>query len=167
MLKRSIHIAVCGLLLLAGVEARAELPAVFLAGPGAADVREAASCGEAAEMHLPTDMSYTTWLHDPAIFAEEQGDRTELRLVEEPDVTTIKLTGLVPPIHFRLGEAEIPEDSIAQIRSVLDRMRNRTNVRLHFVGHADSLPLGGELQETFGDNLGLSPRHSCLLGCSS
>jgi hypothetical protein len=35
-------------------------------------------------------------------------------------------------------------------------MRDRTNVRLHFVGHADTLPLSEALQAVFGDNVGLS-----------
>jgi len=35
-------------------------------------------------------------------------------------------------------------------------MRDRNNVRLHFVGHADSLLLRGDLIELYGDNVGLS-----------
>ena len=35
-------------------------------------------------------------------------------------------------------------------------MRGRANVRLHFVGHADPLPLRGELINIYGDNIGLS-----------
>ena len=69
---------------------------------------------------------------------------------------TIKLDNLVPPIHFGLGEAEITEDYLKLLRNVLDSMRDRTNVRLHFVGHADSLPLRGELIEQYVDNVGLS-----------
>ena len=40
--------------------------------------------------------------------------------------------------------------------SILERMRDRINVRLHLVGHADSRPLSPELQAIFGDNAGLS-----------
>jgi hypothetical protein len=35
-------------------------------------------------------------------------------------------------------------------------MRDRRNVRLHFVGHADSQPLSGALTQVYGDNSGLS-----------
>ncbi|MCP4335511.1 MAG: OmpA family protein, partial [Gammaproteobacteria bacterium] len=112
--------------------------------------------GEAAEMHLPADQSFTPWIHDQAIFEEDEGDRTEMREVVEQDVKTIKLDNLVPPIHFGLGEAEISENYLKFLRNVLVSMRDRANVRLHFVGHTDSLPLRGDLIELYGDNVVLS-----------
>ena len=119
-------------------------------------VRETDVRGEAAEMHLPADQSLTPWIHDPAIFEKDEGDRTEMRKVVEPDVKTIKLNNLVPPVHFGLGEVEITENYLKILRGVLDSMRDRANVRLHFLGHADSLPLRGELIKIYGDNVGLS-----------
>ena len=120
------------------------------------EIRETDASGEAVEMHLSVDQSITPWIHDPAIFEKDEGDRTETRKVVEQNFKTIKIDNLVPPIHFGLGEAEITEDYLKLLRDVLDRMRGRTNVRLHFVGHADSLPLRGELIELYGDNIGLS-----------
>jgi len=69
---------------------------VTVAGTGVASsevtgVRETHVGGEAAEMHLPTDQPLTPWVHDPAIFEKDEGDRTELREVVEKEVTTIKL----------------------------------------------------------------------------
>jgi outer membrane protein OmpA-like peptidoglycan-associated protein len=101
-------------------------------------VRETDVNGEAVEKHLPVDQSITPWIHDPAIFEKDEGDRTEMRKVVEQNFKTIKLHNLVPPIHFGLGEVEITEDYLKLLRNVLDSMRDRTNVRLHFVGHADS-----------------------------
>ena len=66
-------------------------------------VRETDASGEAVEMHLPVDQSITPWIHDPAIFEKDEGDRTEIRKVVEQDFKTIKLDNLVPPIHFGLG----------------------------------------------------------------
>ncbi|MDF1526735.1 MAG: isopeptide-forming domain-containing fimbrial protein [bacterium] len=111
---------------------------------------------EAAETHLPMDVPVTPWLHDPAIFEVDEGDRTEMRQVAEQEVTTIKLDNLVRPIHFELGKIDITEEYIAMLRDVLDSMRGRTNVRLHFVGHSDSLALRGDLADIYGDNVGLS-----------
>lgn len=111
---------------------------------------------EAAEMHLPVDQPFTLWVHDPAIFEKDEGDRTELRKVVEQEVKTVKLDNLVPPIHFGLGEVEITEDYLKILRDVLVSMRGRTNVRLHFVGHADNLALRGELLNIYNDNVGLS-----------
>ncbi len=106
---------------------------VTVAGAEAASGVET-GVGEAAEMHLPADQPFTPWIHDQAIFEEDEGDRTEMREVVEQDVKTIKLDNLVPPIHFGLGEAEIPENYLKFLRNVLDSMRDRANVRLHFVG---------------------------------
>ena len=111
---------------------------------------------EASEMHLPVDQPVTKWLHDPAVFEEDEGDRTEMREVVEQEVTTVKVDDLIAPIHFELGKIQITEKYIAMLRDVLDSMRGRTNVRLHFVGHADSLALSGELIKIYGDNVGLS-----------
>jgi len=119
-------------------------------------VRETDAGMDAVEMHLPADQSLTPWIHDPAIFEKDEGDHTEMRAVVEQDVKTVKLNNLVPPVHFGLGEVEITESYLKILRDVLDSMRDRTNVRLHFVGHADSLPLRGELIEMYGDNVGLS-----------
>jgi len=151
MLKRSLAItllpfALAGALACGGAATRAF----------ADDTRETAVSGEASERHLPTDREIRAWLQDPAVFAEDQGDSTELKQVLEQNVRTIKLTNVIPAIHFRQGEAAIPEEYLQQLRAVLEKMRDRANVRLHFVGHADSQALSGELQAEFGDNVGLS-----------
>lgn len=144
MLKRRIAILCWFSLLAAGAEASSP------------EATASAVRGEAVEMHLPLDPGFTPWLLDPAIFEEDQGDRVEMRQVIEQEVKTIKLENLVAPIRFREGEAQIPEDYIETLRGVLSSMRHRRNVRLHFVGHADSQPLSNLLQLIFGDNTGLS-----------
>jgi flagellar motor protein MotB len=120
------------------------------------EARETDAGGEAVETHLPADQPFRPWIHDPAIFEEDEGDRMEMQEVVEQDIKTVKLHNLVPPIHFGLGEAEIPENYLKLLRNVIESMRDRANVRLHFVGHADSLPLRGDLIERYGDNVGLS-----------
>jgi flagellar motor protein MotB len=147
LLKHSITILCLCVVTAAGAEAAAGVET---------EVRETDVRGEAAEMHLPADQSLTPWIHDPAIFKEDEGDHTEMREVVEKDVKTIKLDNLVPPIHFGLGEAKIPKDYLERLRDVLDSMRDRDNVRLHFVGHTDSLLLKGDLIDRYGDNVGLS-----------
>jgi flagellar motor protein MotB len=119
-------------------------------------VRETGAPEEADEMHLPADQPFTSWIHDPAALKKDGGDRTEMREVVKKEAKTIKLDNLIPPVHFGLGEAKIPENYIKLLRKVLDSMRGRKNVRLHFVGHADSLPLRGDLIALYGDNVGLS-----------
>jgi len=147
LLQRGIAVLCVAVVLATGAEAS------FF---GNARVRESDTEAAAAESHLPTDSSLTPWIHDPAIFDADEGDRTEMRPVVEKEVTTIKVDDLVPPIHFGLGEAEIPDNYLQLLRAVLDRMRDRENVRLHFIGHTDNLPLYGELKQRYGDNVGLS-----------
>jgi flagellar motor protein MotB len=157
MVKRSIPLIV--FLLLSGAGANTVVCAKSAPAETvktAAETREAAACGEAAEKHLPKDTPLTPWLLDPAVFAENQGDRTEKRLVAEKEVKTVKLANLVPPIRFRTGEADIPDDYLALLRGVLEKMRDRNNVRLHFVGHADPQSLIGPLKAKYRDNTGLS-----------
>ncbi|MGD1999153.1 MAG: OmpA family protein [Desulfobacterales bacterium] len=123
---------------------------------GETGVRETASREAASEIHLPADQPFTPWIHDPAVFEEDEGDRTEMGETIEQDAKTIKVDNLVPPIHFGLGEAEIPDNYLERLREVLDSMRDRLNVRLHFIGHTDNLPLRDSLQKRYGDNVGLS-----------
>ncbi|MDK2847643.1 MAG: hypothetical protein PWP34_996 [Desulfuromonadales bacterium] len=121
-----------------------------------AGVRETTAPGEDAEKHLDPARPLTSWLHDPSIFDEAQGDRIETRQVAERQVETIKLENLVPAILFPLGKAEIPDDYLPRLRKVLRDMRDRENVRLHLVGHTDPVSLTPALQKIYGDNLGLS-----------
>jgi flagellar motor protein MotB len=117
---------------------------------------EETGLGEAVERHLANDVGVTEWVHDPELLATEAGDRLETREVLAEDVETIKLTGLVPPIRFESGVADISQSYIETLRDILDSMRHLQNVRLHLVGHADSQPLSDSLAQVYGDNAGLS-----------
>ncbi len=154
MLKRSIPIFLLCVVLVSTAEAGVFSFMETFTDP--MEVRETTASGEDAERHLAPDQPLTPWLHDPSIFDEAQGDRIETRQVMERQVKTIKLDNLVPPILFPLGQAEIPAGYLERLRKVLHDMRDRENVRLHFVGHADPLSLTPALQKIFGDNLGLS-----------
>ena len=79
-----------------------------------------------------------------------------MKKVIEKDKKTIKLQNVVPPIHFASGEAQIPEGYVQRLRDVLDSMKEKDNVRLHFVGHTDNAQLFGEVKQKYGDNLTLS-----------
>ena len=112
--------------------------------------------GSAVEEHLGIEDNFNIWAHDPSIYNIDQGDHVETQQVVQPALQTVKLDHLVPPILFPLGVAEIPDETIEKLRIILDNMRDRLNVRLHFVGHTDNLQLRGELVKRFGDNIGLS-----------
>ena len=112
--------------------------------------------GEAAERHLSLDGPQTKWVQDPDRVDTELGDSIELRETLVDALETIKLSNLVPPVHFQTGVADIPDTTVASLADILERMQDRLNVRLHLVGHADNRPLSPRLIEIYGDNAGLS-----------
>jgi hypothetical protein len=112
--------------------------------------------GEATERHLPAELDLTPWVHDPAVLGTTAGDRVELREVAAERPETVKLTGVVPPVRFASGVAQIPDSTLTELRAVLARLSGERNVRLHLVGHADTQPLSPALAAVFGDNEGLS-----------
>ncbi len=129
-----------------------------LAWPAMAPARdvEEVPIGESAERHLPADLDFMQWVQDPDRVAAEEGDRIELREITEEKPETVKLAGVVPPIRFASGVAEIPDSTVRELGEILESMRDRANVRLHLVGHADDRPLSPRLAAIFGDNAGLS-----------
>jgi flagellar motor protein MotB len=141
MTKRNLLLLLCATLTSAGVHAQ------FIPEP---------SRGEAVERHLPGDQTFMQWVHDPELLGTEAGDRIEVQKVASEELETVKLTNLVPPVRFESGVAEIPDSTVAELRNILDTMRDRRNVRLHLVGHADTQPLSPALAAIFVDNEGLS-----------
>jgi flagellar motor protein MotB len=112
--------------------------------------------GAATERHLPGSDAFELWAQDPQRVRTEVGDHLEEREVLADQTETVKLTKLVPPIHFASGVADIPASTIASLRAILDGMRHLDNVRLHLIGHADTQPLSSGLAGIYGDNAGLS-----------
>ncbi|MEJ2130314.1 MAG: OmpA family protein, partial [Gammaproteobacteria bacterium] len=121
----------------------------------AAQVDEA-PIGEAAERHLSTDAPLMQWVQDPDRVHAEEGDRLEVREKVTDELETIKISGLVAPIYFESGVANIPATTVQSLSDIFDRMKHRRNVRLHLVGHADNERLSPRLARIYGDNFGLS-----------
>jgi flagellar motor protein MotB len=115
-----------------------------------------APLGSGVERQLPTEQPYAPWARDPEQILTEAGDHLEPRQKLTESFETVKLKNVIPPIHFESGIATIPDSYVATLRKALDGLRDRRNVRLHLVGHADNQPLSAMLARTFGDNAGLS-----------
>ena len=114
------------------------------------------SMGEAVERHLSLDTPFMQWVQDPDRIDTEASDTIEMREGLTDGLETIKLTGLVPAIYFETGVAKIPGDTVESLGEILGSMRDRMNLRLHLVGHADDQRLSSRLVEIYGDNMGLS-----------
>lgn len=116
---------------------------------------KSAAPGASVEQHVGADAPRTPWLGGAGADTKT-GDTLEVRKLPAADIRIVKLQNVVPPIRFGSGEATIPEDYLARLRAILQRMQERSNVRLHFVGHTDNVALQGALRQTYGDNLALS-----------
>ncbi|RLA26053.1 MAG: flagellar motor protein MotB, partial [Gammaproteobacteria bacterium] len=132
------------------------LASLFAIAPSSAQEVDEAPMGEAVERHLSIDEPFMPWMQDPERFELELGDTIETREVLADDLETIKLGNLVEPIRFASGIADIPDSTVESLGEILQRMRDRRNVRLHLVGHADNRPLSPAAVEIYGDNEGLS-----------
>ncbi len=112
--------------------------------------------GENTERQLPPDEIFTLWVQDETFFKPHEEDRIEMEKVLDKKYETFKLENAVPSIGFNSGEADIPQSAVTKLRTVLDGMKHRANVRVHFVGHTDSDKLSPELRAKYVDNIGLS-----------
>jgi len=112
--------------------------------------------GSAVERQMPMEQPFAPWARDPEQIRTEAGDRLEPRQKLTESFETVKLKNVIPPIHFESGVAKIPDNYVETLRKTLEGLRDRRNVRLHLVGHADNQPLSPMLARTFGDNAGLS-----------
>ena len=112
--------------------------------------------GANTERQLPPDEVFTLWVQDETFFKPKQEDRVEVRKVLEKEAKTFKLDNVVKPIPFKSGVADIPDEYVTRLREILTSMKNRANVRLHFIGHTDADPLSGATKAKYGDNIGLS-----------
>jgi len=108
------------------------------------------------ERHLSTDQTFRQWSQDPDALKDERGDKLEVRQVPAEKLETVKMKNVVPPIHFESGVAKIPPGDVETLGRILEGMKGRRNVRVHFVGHADAQPLSDALAKVYGDNAGLS-----------
>ncbi len=118
-------------------------------------VLESSSLGANVEQQSGVDVTSRPWARPEDVNAK-QGDTLEVQKVPTKAVKTVKLQNVVPPIHFGSAEADIPEGYTKLLRDVLARMQGRNNVRLHFVGYADNVPLIGEALAKYGSNQVLS-----------
>ncbi|MCW8934373.1 MAG: OmpA family protein [Gammaproteobacteria bacterium] len=128
-------------------EGHIESPAITL---------ESHDIGENTEQHLPPSAVFNLWIQDETFFRPKEEDRVELQKVLQKDAETFKLENAVKPIPFSSGQEVIPEQFVTELKQLLDTMKNRANVRVHFIGHSDNDALGAASKAKYGDNIGLS-----------
>lgn len=108
------------------------------------------------ERHLPGDQDFALRARDPDMVKHDAGDRMEKRQIASQVMETVKLTDVIAPLHFDSGVINIRQSDIDKVRAAMDKVRDKANVRLHIVGHADDQRLSPALAIRYGDNAGLS-----------
>src|SRR5438132_14045119 len=73
----------------------------------------------------------------------------------------MKQVSINPTINYVSVVEKITDNYVETLRKALEGLRDRRNVRLHLVGHADNQGLSPALARTFGDNAGLSRERAC------
>ncbi len=96
------------------------------------------------------------WEKNKAQYKQQKKDKIVIKNVLQKNVKTHKLKNAIPAISFESGTAKIPANGVKKLRKKLRQMRNRSNVRLHFIGHSDSDKLGSALRAKYINNIGLS-----------
>ena len=121
---------------------------------GAAGVRDTGTIGASTEQYPTGEGVFVPETKSEP--QEKAGDTLEKKQVMQKVAKTVKLQNVVPPIHFGSGKAEIPPEYVGMLRNILGKMKNRANVRLHFVGYSDNVQLSIQLAQKYEDNAGLS-----------
>jgi len=118
------------------------------------DIVETSRLNNNTEQHLPLDTPFIPWQQQIEESSEEE--TFELKKVLQKTAKTKKLKNVVPPILFKSGKADIPEEYVDKLREILRSMEDRANVKLHFIGHTDNTKLYGAAKKKYGSNLELS-----------
>ena len=149
-------------MILSSVVVRVALPVTLLmtsiniSAETASDTMDTGSPAENVEKHLIIDSQTKQWIQKEYIGNTEQENKEEIKKVLQQNATTVKLENVVPPIQFKSGQADIPENYVELIRDILNGMKSKVNVRLHFIGHTDNVKLSGALKKKYINNTGLS-----------
>ena len=87
--------------------------------------------------------------NEPQLCPEAAGAETVTRIYNSP-------SGAIPPIQYADSKPVIPDDYAARLRSILDEVKDKTNVRLRFVGYTNNERLDRRTAMAYGDDIGLS-----------
>jgi len=78
------------------------------------------------------------------------------RLVHNPEQVTETIANKVSEVRFASGKSDIPTAAISSLRSRIAKLDSKKNLRLRFIGHADSQALSARSISIYGTNKGLS-----------
>ena len=86
---------------------------------------------------------------EPQLCPEDAGAETVTRVYDPP-------SGAIAPILFENGNPLVPEGYSERLRQLMDEIKDKTNVRLRFVGYISNERLDRRTADVYGDDIGWS-----------
>ena len=86
---------------------------------------------------------------EPQLCPEDAGAETVTRVYDPP-------SGPIAPIMFQNGNPVVPDGYAERLRRLMDEIKDKTNVRLRFVGHISNERLDRRTAAVYGDDIGWS-----------
>jgi len=99
--------------------------------------------------------SFTFWGLDEIKTDNNFNGKTVVTENEISETTSVASKEKVESIQFVSGKNLINDQYVEKLRDVLKRLKNLSNVRIHFIGHTDSEKLSAKSRAIYGDNYGL------------
>ena len=86
---------------------------------------------------------------EPQLCPEDAGAETVTKVYDPP-------SGAIAPILFQNGNPVVPDGYTERLRQLMDEIKDRTNVRLRFVGYISNERLDRRTAAIYGDDIGWS-----------
>lgn len=102
-----------------------------------------------AERELPREKLILWQVEGPL------GEREQLLNVGEETIDTIKLRDGLPVVRFASGRSEIARGDSDTLAELMQRLQDKRNLRVRFVGHTDPQHLSARTRAIYEDNYGL------------
>ena len=86
---------------------------------------------------------------EPQLCPEDAGAETVTKVYDPP-------SGAIAPILFQNGNPFVPDGYTERLRQLMDEIKDKTNVRLRFVGYISNERLDRRTAAVYGDDIGWS-----------
>ncbi|MBU2954814.1 OmpA family protein [Marinobacter sp. F3R08] len=114
---------------------------------------------EDSERELPRER-LILWQLPGDVLAE----RTRLLGVNGEIISSVMLDDDLPVVRFESGRSVIPEPDSEALQKLLDRLADKRNLRMRFIGHTDPQRLSKRAQEIYRDNYDLGLQRAQEVG---
>ncbi|MBI5063988.1 MAG: OmpA family protein, partial [Desulfatitalea sp.] len=113
------------------------------------DTQQGRALNRRVEVEFWHDDSLEDLPEEPQLCPDDAGAETVTRVYDPP-------SGGIDPLLFEDGKPVIPAGYTERLRSIMDEIRERTHVRLQFIGYTANKRLDRRTAAVYGDDIGLS-----------